>query len=126
MVVQSSSGSGKSALVDAVLGKFIAIAYLAISARRGARSSAQTRHKLNEVVEFIGRWSMVDVFVVALLSALVQLSAVAQVRPGPAALTFAASVIFTMLSAQSFDSRLLWDRDRAEDAAGTDPEVAQA
>lgn len=98
------------------VGKFIAIAYLAWSARHGARTSADRRHQLFELVEFIGRWSMVDVFVVALLSGLVQLSSVASVRPGPAALTFAASVIFTMLSAQSFDSRLLWDEERAQDA----------
>ncbi|ETX28562.1 paraquat-inducible protein A [Roseivivax isoporae LMG 25204] len=94
------------------MGKFIAVAFLALSARRGSRMSPNRRHHLYEVVEFIGRWSMIDVFVVAILSALVQLSAVAQIRPGPAALTFALSVIFTMLSAQSFDSRLIWDKAR--------------
>ena len=97
------------------MGKFIAIAYLALSARHGSRVRPGRRHHLYEIVEFIGRWSMIDVFVVAILSALVQLSSVAQITPGPAALTFAASVIFTMLSAQSFDSRLIWDRDRADE-----------
>ncbi|MHA6343952.1 paraquat-inducible protein A [Roseivivax sp. CAU 1761] len=95
------------------VGKFLAIAYLAISARRGSTLSARRRQHLYEIVEFIGRWSMIDVFVVAILSALVQLSAVAQIHPGPAALTFALSVIFTMLSAQSFDSRLIWDKARS-------------
>ncbi|PIL19890.1 hypothetical protein P775_12490 [Puniceibacterium antarcticum] len=91
------------------MGKFLAIAYLAISVRRGSDVSAARRHHLYEVVEFIGRWSMIDVFVVAILSSLVQLSVVASIHPGSAALTFALSVIFTMLSAQAFDTRLFWD-----------------
>lgn len=88
--------------------KFLAIAYLAVSVQRGSARSPAARLHLYEAVEFIGRWSMIDVFVVAILSALVQLSVVASIRPGPAALTFALSVIFTMLSARSFDTRLIW------------------
>jgi len=91
------------------VGKFIAIAYLALSLKRRVALSAHARHKLYEVVEFIGRWSMIDVFVVAILSSLVQLSAVASINPGPAAITFALSVIFTMLAALSFDPRMIWD-----------------
>ncbi|MFQ6546860.1 paraquat-inducible protein A [Aestuariibius sp. 2305UL40-4] len=90
--------------------KFIAIAFLAISTRRGTAVPGHQRHLLYEVVEFIGRWSMIDVFVVAITSALVQLNVVASVTPGPAAIAFALSVIFTMLSAQSFDSRMIWDQ----------------
>ncbi len=98
------------------VGKFLAIAYLAISVRRGSNVSARRRHHLYEVVEFIGRWSMIDVFVVAILSSLVQLSVVASIHPGSAALTFALSVIFTMLSAQAFDTRLFWDtKDQRND-----------
>ena len=67
-----------------------------------------------EVVEFIGRWSMIDVFVVAILSALVQLDTIATINPGIAAVSFALSVVFTMLSAQAFDSRLIWDADRMQ------------
>ncbi|WGW03761.1 paraquat-inducible protein A [Tropicibacter oceani] len=89
--------------------KFIAIAHLALSVKRGSRQSEHGRQHLYEVVEFIGRWSMIDVFVVAILSALVQLSVVASIHPGPAALTFALSVVFTMLAARSFDTRLIWD-----------------
>ncbi|KAA9007808.1 paraquat-inducible protein A [Histidinibacterium aquaticum] len=96
------------------VGKFLAIAYLAISVHRGSARSLHAKFRLYEVVEFIGRWSMIDVFVVAILSSLVQLSVVASIRPGPAALTFALSVIFTMLSAQSFDTRLIWDGGRKE------------
>ena len=89
--------------------KFAAIAYLAISVQRGSARRLHQKMHLYEIVEFIGRWSMIDVFVVAILSALVQLSVVASIQPGPAALTFALSVIFTMLSARSFDTRLIWD-----------------
>ncbi|WP_226779748.1 paraquat-inducible protein A [Oceaniglobus trochenteri] len=91
------------------IGKFIAIGYLALSLRRQVRLSSHARHKLYEFVEFIGRWSMIDVFVVAILSSLVQLSSVASINPGPAAITFALSVIFTMMSALSFDPRMIWD-----------------
>lgn len=91
------------------VGKFIAIAWLAIVAGRPAGvDQAHTRLKVYEVVEFVGRWSMIDVFVVAILSALVQLGFVASIHPGPAAASFALSVAFTMLSAQSFDARLIW------------------
>lgn len=93
------------------IGKFAVIAALAIGVRRGTRMSQLRRHQLYEVVEYIGRWSMIDVFVVAILSSLVQLGALASIAPGKASLFFALSVIFTMLSAQSFDSRMIWDRD---------------
>ncbi|KMK66791.1 Paraquat-inducible protein A [Puniceibacterium sp. IMCC21224] len=93
------------------MGKFLAIAYLALSVHRGSNLSSGRRHHVYEMVEFIGRWSMIDVFVVAILSSLVQLSVVASIHPGPAALTFALSVVCTMLSAQSFDSRMFWDED---------------
>lgn len=96
------------------IGKFLVIAYLALSIHRASILSAPTRLHLYEVVEFIGRWSMLDVFVVAILSALVQFKFVASVHPGMAAVSFALSVAFTMLSAQSFDPRLIWDADEAK------------
>lgn len=94
------------------LAKFMCIAYLALSIRRGTHVTAGARQKMYEIVEYIGRWSMIDVFVVAILSSLVQLNTVAAINPGVASLAFAMSVIFTMLSAQSFDARLIWDRTR--------------
>jgi paraquat-inducible protein A len=102
------------------LSKFVAIAYLALAVQRGWHGSALRRMQLYELVEFIGRWSMIDVFVVAVLASLVQLSVVATVNPGPASLAFALSVIFTMLSARSFDSREIWDSVSALEA-GTHP-----
>lgn len=94
------------------VGKFLAVAYLAISVQRKSALKQHQRHRLFELVEFIGRWSMIDVFVVAILSALVQLDGLASINPGIAAFSFALSVVFTMLSAQSFDARLIWDADR--------------
>lgn len=100
------------------LGKFWAIAFLAISVRETTRVSKGTRQILYEVVEYIGRWSMIDIFVVAILSALVQLKTLASINPGMASVFFALSVIFTMLSAQAFDSRMIWDV-QAKNGAGT-------
>ncbi|MEM7720137.1 MAG: paraquat-inducible protein A [Pseudomonadota bacterium] len=97
------------ASVGIPVAKFLCIAYLAWSVGRRDPSLPGPRHMVYHVVEYIGRWSMIDVFVVAILSSLVQFSAVATISPGPASLAFALSVIFTMFSAQSFDSRLIWD-----------------
>lgn len=90
------------------LAKFAAIVTLGLEVRRGPVRNPHGRLRLYEVVEFIGRWSMIDVFVVAILAALVQLDTLAAIKPGPAAATFALSVVFTMLAAQSFDQRLIW------------------
>jgi len=94
------------------IGKFMAISYLALKVARRDGASVHLRHRMYEVVDLIGRWSMIDVFVVAILSSLVQLGAAASVKPGIAALSFALSVAFTMLSAMSFDPRLIWDADK--------------
>lgn len=91
------------------IGKFWAIAYLALSIKRPVEGSNHRRMLVFEVVEYIGRWSMIDIFVVAILSALVQLKTLASINPGVASIFFALSVIFTMLSAQAFDPRLIWD-----------------
>ena len=84
------------------LAKFTVLAGLALSVRNGSALRPGRRFLMYEIVEYIGRWSMIDVFVVAILSSLVQLNVVASINPGPAAATFALSVVFTMLSAQAF------------------------
>ena len=61
------------------------------------------------MVEFIGRWSMLDIFAVTVLVALVRMGRLASVLPGPGALAFAAVVVLTLLAAASFDARLIWD-----------------
>ena len=102
------------------LAKFWAVALLAISVKRPSSVPKRVRHLMYEVVEYIGRWSMIDIFVVAILSALVQLNTLASINPGLAAIFFALSVIFTMLSAQAFDSRLIWDVEANEERRHTD------
>ncbi|MEM9966459.1 MAG: paraquat-inducible protein A [Pseudomonadota bacterium] len=93
------------------IGKFWAIAFLALGLKRPQHSGSRLRMITYEIVEYIGRWSMIDIFVVAILSSLVQLQTLASITPGTASLFFALSVIFTMLSAQAFDPRLIWDAD---------------
>lgn len=87
--------------------KIISLLWLCLAARLGHRPLANTR--LYRATELIGRWSMVDVFVVAILVAVVQLGSVISIHPGSAALSFASVVVLTMLAALSFDPRLLWD-----------------
>lgn len=99
------------------IGKFVVIAYLAYSARNPVRASIHARIRLYNIVEFIGRWSMIDVFVVAILTALVQIGFFASINPGPAAVFFALSVAFTMVAAQSMDPRLIWDTIENEKTA---------
>jgi paraquat-inducible protein A len=91
------------------ISKFVVILYLVWSIRHHAHLAVETRIRLYEIIEFIGRWSMIDVFVVAILTALVQLGFLASINPGTAAVFFALSVAFTMLSAQALDPRLIWD-----------------
>ena len=87
--------------------KIIAIVWLCLAARIGRRPRGMTR--LYRVTEFVGRWSMVDVFVVAILVGVVQLGTTISIHPGPGAVSFAAVVVLTMCAAMSFDPRLLWD-----------------
>lgn len=87
--------------------KIISIVWLCLAARHGQNPRATTR--LYRVTEFIGRWSMVDVFVVAILVGVVQLGSVMTIHPGGGAVAFAGVVVLTMLAATSFDPRLIWD-----------------
>lgn len=89
--------------------KFVVIAGLALSLHFKWSMSRHTRHRLHKVTEFIGRWSMIDVFVVAILTALIQLGSFMTVLPGAGINAFTLSVVFTMLAATSLDPRLFWD-----------------
>lgn len=89
--------------------KFFVILYLLISVRARSVPGRGQGARLYRLTEFIGPWSMVDVFVVGLLAALLDMGDVASVKPGVAAAAFAAMVVFTMLAAMAFDPRLLWD-----------------
>lgn len=91
--------------------KFAIIGALALSLQRGWPMSEHARHRLHRLTEFIGRWSMIDVFVVAVLTALIQLGTFITITPGRGIEAFALAVIFTMLAASSLDPRLFWDHD---------------
>ena len=91
------------------LGKILALAWLCWSVHTKSAKYAGDRTKLYRATEFIGRWSMIDVFVVAVLAALIQLGGLLSIRAGSAALAFAGVVIVTMFAAHAFDSRLIWD-----------------
>ena len=110
-----SSGSWPLALIVLIasvmipFGKLIALAYLLITVQRGSPRSSRERTRLYRMVEFIGRWSMLDVFVATFTVALIQLQPLMYVEPGPGVLFFAAVVVLTMIAAESFDPRLIWD-----------------
>jgi paraquat-inducible protein A len=65
------------------------------------------------IIAFVGRWSMLDIFMITILVSLVNLGGVAQVIAGPAATAFACVVVLTMFAATSFDPRLIWDNPNA-------------
>ncbi len=79
--------------------------------------SNKYKTRLYHLTEFIGKWSMVDVFVVAILTAMIKMGSLMSIYPGAAALSFCAVVVLTMLSANSFDSRYLWENPKGETAA---------
>ena len=91
------------------LGKLMTLTYLLITVQRGVPGSDRDRTRLYRLVEVIGRWSMLDVFVDTFTVALVQLQPLMSVKPGPGVVFFAAVVVLTMLAAMSFDPRLIWD-----------------
>ena len=96
-----------SALVP--LTKIAILVYLLISVQRRSSWRPLDRLRLYRFTEFVGRWSMVDVFVVSVLVALVHLGQLAQIEAGAGAFYFAAVVVLTMLAARTFDPRLIWD-----------------
>jgi len=93
--------------------KFLALGTLLISAQRRSDWAQLERAKLFRLVELIGYWSMLDVFVVALLTALVRFDILSSVEPLPGVIFFGLTVVLTMFASMSFDPRLTWDnRDR--------------
>jgi len=89
--------------------KFLVLGTLLITTQRRSGWARIQRAKLFRLVEFIGYWSMLDVFVVALLTALVRFGFFSQVEPLPGVVFFGLTVILTMFASASFDPRLMWD-----------------
>lgn len=100
--------------------KILALFYLVFTVKRGSLENNQQRVRLYRMVEIIGRWSMVDVFVDTFTVALIQLQPLMAVEPAPGLLFFAAVVVLTMLAVESFDPRLIWD---AASSKNNQPEV---
>ncbi len=90
--------------------KMVALISLLISVQRGSQWRPVDRTRIYRVTEIVGRWSMVDVYVVTILVALVSLGNLATVSAGPGAVYFGAVVVLTMVAAETFDPRLIWDR----------------
>jgi paraquat-inducible protein A len=95
--------------------KILALAHLLFTAQRGSVKHHAQHVRLYRMVEFIGRWSMVDVFVDTFTAALIQLQPLMSVEPGPGLIFFAAVVVLTMLAVESFDPRLIWDAATAKE-----------
>jgi paraquat-inducible protein A len=85
------------------------LTFLLLSTQFGLRRRRRERTLLYRVVDSVGRWSMIDVFVVSILTALVRMGAIATILPGSGAVAFCAVVVLTMLASHSFDPRLMWD-----------------
>jgi paraquat-inducible protein A len=110
-----TSGSWPLALIVLVasvmipLGKLVALSYLLITVQRESAKSNRDRTRLYRMVEIIGRWSMLDVFVDTFTVALVQLQPLMSVEPGPGVGFFMGVVVLTMIAVEFFDPRLIWD-----------------
>jgi len=89
--------------------KLIILTGLLVSVHRKSAWRPRLRTRMYRMTEAVGRWSMLDIFVVTILVALVRLGNIASVEAGPAAVFFAAVVVLTMFAAMSFDPRLIWD-----------------
>jgi paraquat-inducible protein A len=94
--------------------KILSLAYLAWSTQLRSTLIPRKRTRIYRLVELVGRWSMLDIYVVTILVALVQFGSVATIEAGPGAIAFGAVVVLTMFAALSFDPRLIWDAVESE------------
>jgi paraquat-inducible protein A len=119
------SGSWPIALVIFVasifvpLAKLLILTFLLISVQRGSTWRQKDRTRMYRITETIGRWSMVDIYVVTILVALVKMGALATIDAGSGAVFFAAVVVITIFAAMGFDPRLIWDTKEQPDERTT-------
>ena len=110
-----SSGSWPLALlvflasITIPMAKLLSMTFLTWSVQRRSTWQPEQRARIFRLVEIVGRWSMLDVYVVTIMAALVQMQPLASIDAGPAAIAFGAVVVLTLLAANSFDPRLIWD-----------------
>ncbi|WMN16901.1 paraquat-inducible protein A [Pseudomonas piscis] len=95
--------------------KLVGIALLLFSVQRHQPLSARQRIVMYRFIEFIGRWSMLDIFVIAILVAVVNFGRLASIEANLGAVAFASVVILTMMAAITFDPRLIWDNTESDD-----------
>ena len=98
--------------------KLIILCFLLISVQKKSLWRPRDRTLLYRVTEIVGAWSMVDIYLVGLLSSLVSLDALSTIRPGIGAIFFASVVVITMFAAHSFDPRLIWDQIKEKSNKG--------
>jgi paraquat-inducible protein A len=98
--------------------KLASLFTMLVATQLGSAARLHDRTRLYRVVEVIGRWSMIDIFVETILVALVQFGGIVSIEPGVGSIAFASVVILTMLAAESFDPRLMWDAAAARAAGG--------
>lgn len=96
--------------------KLVSLGVLLHAVHSGSTARRRGLTKLYAFVKFIGRWSMLDVFLVAFLAGTVRFGTLAHVRPEPGVIAFAAAVVLTIFATEAFDSRLLWDHDAEPDS----------
>ena len=94
--------------------KLVSLAVMLVATRRNSTWRLQDRTRMYRVVDFIGRWSMIDIFMLATLVGLVHAGAIATITPGLGAICFGLVVVLTMLAVSCFDPRLMWDAERAQ------------
>ena len=94
--------------------KLAILIYLLLSVQRNSPIAKRTRKRLYILTEIIGKWSMVDVYVVAMMIALVHFGGLTEIRAGTGVTYFLLVVLLTMLAAMHFDPKLIWDRGRKE------------
>jgi paraquat-inducible protein A len=99
--------------------KLIGLTFLLITVQRRSRWRLRDRGVIYRIIEQVGRWSMVDIFMISILVALVNLGSIATIEPNVGAICFAAVVITTMFASMSFDPRLIWDAEESSDAQRT-------
>jgi paraquat-inducible protein A len=95
--------------------KMIALLILLLSVQLQWALDDRQRTRMYRAVELVGRWSMLDMFVIALLVALVNFGSLAEIVSGPGATAFGSVVVLTMLAATTFDARLIWDKEGTDD-----------
>jgi len=104
--------------------KLAGLSIMLIATQTGRVGWLRDRTRLYHIVRFIGRWSMIDIFMESLLGALVVFGSVITIEPGVGALAFCGVVILTMFAAETFDPRLMWDAAEERQAPRADPGFA--